>query len=275
MILRGTVFSRVLEMDTSITVVGPDAREGRAPHRVAYLLHGLCGNGNSWADNTMLPYYARNLDALFILPEVGRSFYTDLKYGQRFLTYVSEELPEIAARVFNISAKREDTLVMGGSMGGFGALKCALARPDFFGSCLAFAPCCLFLRDEINAFKTKGEEDAKASSGWVPNEQIKKDFLAMFGHGMELGPTDNMLALAGSVTPGLRPRIYMSCGLSDPFLPEVRRFAGKLRGLEFDVTYEEWEAGHNWPFFNTALQKGLAWSLDYNAGEDQGRYKKL
>src|SRR5699024_6429631 len=68
MILRGHIFSQVLEMDTGLTIVAADKFLPHGPHKVVYLLHGLCGNSESWADYTMLPAYADKYDALFVLP---------------------------------------------------------------------------------------------------------------------------------------------------------------------------------------------------------------
>lgn len=278
MILRGTVFSRVLEMDASITVVGPDTCETCAPYKPIYLLHGLCGGAHSWADNTMLPYYARNLNALFIMPEAGRSFYTDLKYGQHFFTYVSDELPKLAARLFNISPRREDAAVMGGSMGGFGALKCAFARPDLFGACCAFAPAGLFIPEQLKKYaESKKAGQADSPDGWVPSEQIKRDFIAMFGREMQVGRMDDLAGLAGSVPADLQPRLHISCGLEDGFLPEARRFNDALRLLGFKISYAEWAGGHNWRFFDQALERALAWFFKLEAlnSEDQGRYAQM
>lgn len=276
MILRGTIFSKILEMDTRLTVVGPDAAGGDGPFKAVYLLHGLCGGAESWADNTMLPYYARYLNVLFILPEVGRSFYADQKYGQRYFSYVSRELPELAGRLFGISTRREDTAIMGGSMGGFGGLKCALARPEQFGTCCAFAPCCLFLPAQLEAFSRAADGSPAAPGAWSPNEQLKRDFLAMLGPELRLGETDDILGLAQKLPAGLRPRLFLACGLDDGFLPEVRRFAAEAKTLGFDTVYEELEGGHNWRFFDRALERALAWNCGLDGlGADQGRYKKL
>lgn len=42
------------------------------------------------------------------MPEVRRSFYCDEVYGENYWTLVSEELPALLARMFRISAARED-----------------------------------------------------------------------------------------------------------------------------------------------------------------------
>jgi S-formylglutathione hydrolase FrmB len=150
-----------------------------------YLFHGLRGDSGSWLDNSMLPVFARDYNAVFILPDAGRSFYADMKYGQNFFTWLSRELPGLCKRLFNITAKPADTAVIGCSLGGYGALKCALSYPGRYGF----------------------------------------------------------------------------CGALDRLYPENIRFREDMEQLEFDFTFEEWEGGHDWEFFNEALKRALrAWT---------------
>ena len=58
----------------------------------------------------------------------------------RMLDYVCDELPELVFANFPVDPKRVG--VFGHSMGGHGALICALKRPERFRSCSAFAPIC-------------------------------------------------------------------------------------------------------------------------------------
>lgn len=103
--LSGTVYSNVLEMDTDITIITPNDLKDE-PYQVVYLLHGLCGNNKTWLDYTMLPFYAEHGRSIYVLPEVGRSFYADMQYGQRYFTYIADELPTIVRNVFRVSADR-------------------------------------------------------------------------------------------------------------------------------------------------------------------------
>lgn len=58
----------------------------------------------------------------------------------RMFDYVAHELPELMSANFPVDMNR--TGVFGHSMGGHGALICALKRPELFRSCSAFAPIC-------------------------------------------------------------------------------------------------------------------------------------
>ncbi|MGE4661017.1 MAG: S-formylglutathione hydrolase, partial [Arenicellales bacterium] len=73
----------------------------------------------------------------------GAGFYinaTQAPWGDhyRMFDYVSQELPRIVAT--DLKGDPDRLGVMGHSMGGHGALICALKKPDVFRSCSAFAP---------------------------------------------------------------------------------------------------------------------------------------
>lgn len=266
MILRGSVFSRVLEMDTGITVVTPRERSDNSICRVAYLLHGLCGNNGNWVDHTLLTVYAKNLDVVFVMPEVARSFYTDMKFGLKYFTYVSEELPTICERTFNISSNRVDTSIIGGSMGGYGALKCALTRPDRFSQCCALSSACLFMRKQLADLYAAGNLDVIRA---MVGEQLVTDFQAAFGEKVETGPGDELLDLAAAIRdPHLKPALYLACGGGDDLLESNKKFAQAMTDLRFDVTFDELPGGHDWPFFNAALEEALRYCYPMDYEED-------
>ena len=105
---------------------------GDAP--VLYLLHGLSDDDTIWLRRTSIERYAAPLGLAVVMPQVARSFYTDEAHGNRYWTFLSEELPQLARSFFHLSDRREDTFVAGLSMGGYGALKWALHRPGRFAA---------------------------------------------------------------------------------------------------------------------------------------------
>ncbi|MCT4605632.1 MAG: esterase family protein [Marinisporobacter sp.] len=251
MILRGNVFSKILEMETGITVVIPNTFKEGNLYQVAYVLHGLCGNNGNWTDNSMLPVYANEYNTIFVMPEVARSFYTDMKYGQKFFSYITEELPQICKSVFHISAKREDTAIIGGSMGGYGALKCALSKPEQYGYCCAFASACLFLKEGLESQDVKKFKD-------VYGERLFNDFQSAFGENLECKFSDDLLSLAKNIhDEPIKPKIYSACGTEDFLREENKRFNEEMKKLNFQFTYEEWTGNHNFYFFDEALKRGL------------------
>lgn len=48
--LNGNVFSKVLDIDTGITIVTPNDLKLDGSYKAVYLLHGLCDNHRNWLD---------------------------------------------------------------------------------------------------------------------------------------------------------------------------------------------------------------------------------
>lgn len=254
MILRGSVFSQVLDMETGLTVITPsEIRRGARP-QVAYVLHGLNAANGSWSECSMLPAYAQDYNVVFVMPEVGRSYYFDMRFGQKFFTYVADELPDICAEVFNVSAERADTAVIGASMGGYGALKCALTRPERFGMCCAFSSGSLYLAELVARLQKIGWDKVEPIMG----AQRVADYRAMLGPDMTVRPEDELPEVAKKAAGAAeKPLFYAACGTRDPFHKPNLRFRDDMIQLGFNYTYEEWDGEHDWDFFNAALLRGL------------------
>jgi S-formylglutathione hydrolase FrmB len=256
MLLRGNFYSDVLRLYTGITVFAPDQYQDEEPYRVCYLFHGLHNDQNAWVDSTMLQVFARDYRTLFVLPAVGRSFYTDLKHGYQYFTYVSEELPVIIRRVFNISARREDTAVIGCSMGGYGALKAALSKPGQYGFCGAIASACLFINEHLEGLRKSAGQWLR--TGGPEAQALLTDFQAAFGEELAYADSDEIVRLAEKAAARtVRPRIYAACGTEDKLQKEHLRFKEHVEKLNLDYTYEAWAGAHDWYFFNDALKKAL------------------
>ena len=126
-------YSETLEIDVSVNVILPETRimaqqEGK-PLPTLYLLHGLSDDHTHWVRQTRLEFYARKYRLAIIMPCVNRSFYTDMKRGAKYFTFVSEELPRVMEMYFPLSSRREDRFAAGLSMGGYGATKFGLRLP--------------------------------------------------------------------------------------------------------------------------------------------------
>ncbi len=136
-------FSNVLGLSTSMYVILPQqtvnqiGMKGVAKgkkHKTLLLLHGLSDNHTIWLRRTSIERYVAPLGLAVVMPAVQRSFYTDMAKGLKYEEFVSLELPEIARSFFPLSDRREDNYVAGLSMGGYGAFKLALRRPENFAA---------------------------------------------------------------------------------------------------------------------------------------------
>jgi len=241
--LSATIGSAALGFSTHVEVIFPqNHKEDIAAKRVLYLLHGLSDDCTAWLYKTRIAQYARQKNYIVIMPEVQRSFYSDMKHGSKYFTYVSRELPEICEAILNFKHTRQNTFVAGLSMGGYGAIKCGLARPEFYAACASFSGAL--------DMKTRVEE-AKQSG------QISEHFpemAAILGEDFAYPDNVDLFHLAQEVVnlPD-KPRVLITCGDEDFLLGDNHRFNAHMHALNYGHTYMEWPGAHTWDFWEDCL----------------------
>ncbi len=247
--LRCDIRSNVLEQDTSLTVLLPydrPAQNQQTPCRVLYLYHGIKLNDTGWLRKTGIESYAEQYGLAVIMPDCSRGFATDGLYTPRYYTYLAEELPALCGKLFGISQKREDTFAAGLSMGGYAALKVALRNPTRFWAAAGLSPTCNPLEFALSP---------------QAGDQTNRETAAIWGSPAQLQQQDDLwqLATQAAQLPQVRrPKLYMACGLQDFLLDQNHRLRRHIKTLPLDFTYEEWEGAHDWPFWDAAIQRGLA-----------------
>jgi S-formylglutathione hydrolase len=147
------------EMTFSVYV--PDHREGTKLPVVTYLSGLTCTHANVTEKGEFRSACAEH-GLIFVAPDtsprgegvpgdpansydfgLGAGFYVDateapFARNYRMWSYVTDELPKLIAEQFPVDAKRQS--IMGHSMGGHGALTCALRNPHRYRAASAFAP---------------------------------------------------------------------------------------------------------------------------------------
>ena len=252
-VFSGVIRSEELGMDTGITVVLPydqPAVENK-PCKVLYLFHGLAQNATSWLRNSNVERYACEHNLAVVMPEVQRGFYCDMAMGLKYYTYVAHELPEICCKMFNISQKREDKFVAGLSMGGYGAVRCALSRPEYFSACASFSGV-LDLNYVLN------HDFAERERGQLQALLGTKLIISPENDNYELGRT------AAKLQAEEKPRFYLACGEQD-YLREVNQnFQAFLKEQSFELIYEEWQGVHDWNFWDVAIHRAIGFFMGHN-----------
>jgi S-formylglutathione hydrolase FrmB len=249
-LVRCDFFSEVLGLSTSMTVLLPQATSaqigmtgieaGGGRHPTLYLLHGLSDDDTVWVRRTSIERYVAPLGLAVVMPQVHRSFYADEVWGGRYWTFLSEELPSLVGSFFRLSDRREDTFVAGLSMGGYGAFKWALRHPDRFAAAASLSGAL----DVAELQRTRFVEDL---------ERRVFDGLQVEG-----GEND-LFTLAERAVPSELPPLYLACGTEDDLLADNRRFARRARDLGLPITVEIGPGGHDWGYWDAAIQDVLAW----------------
>ena len=254
----GTVFSEVLNMDVEISAILPqDSRQyrglnplaegvaAREKPRTLILLHGLTDSCTAWVNRSRLLCHAEEYGVAVIMPAVQRSFYQDMACGEAYFTYVTEELPALAAKLFNVSVAPEDLMVAGQSMGGYGALRCGLTHPERYRAVGAFS----------------SVTDIEPFTVHAPVRKETRNFdrvvLGMFGEA-QVVPDAAKLDVLAERSKGAKLPVYMTCGSEDPLLPESERFYQKLIALGYRAELEIGPGAHEWNYWDGVIQNFLA-----------------
>jgi len=236
----------------------PQATQRRVP--VLYYLAGLTCTEETFMIKAGAQRVAAELGLMLVAPDtsprqprlpgddaswdfgLGAGFYVDAveppwSAHYRMYSYVTRELPALVAEHFPADTSRQG--IFGHSMGGHGALVCALRNPDRYRSLSAFAPIAAPMR-----------------CSWG-----RKAFTGYLG-----GDESRWLDYDASVLVAQRPfhsPILVDQGAGDRFLveqlnPEVFADACRRSGQAFDLRMH---AGydHGYYFIQTFVEEHLRW----------------
>lgn len=248
-LIKCDFFSESLGMQTSINVIIPEKlrkAERKNGFPVLYLLHGLSDDQNAWINNTRIQQFVQERELIVVMPWAGKSFYTDMKTGDRVFTYITEELPEFVEQMFPVSKQREDKFVAGLSMGGYGAFKIGLALPDKYAAAasLSGALDITYLMNRNNVNLGNELPDAIYGLNEMPS-QDKDDLFNMIEKHVENGVT--------------LPEMYMICGREDFLYEDNVKFSRHLQNLKVKAKIR-WEDGiHDWVFWDKYIEDVLDW----------------
>ena len=236
-------FSETLGMASSMRVLLPEPnrrRTARAQYPVLFLLHGLYDDETTWARFSSVERYVSTLGLAVVMPNVHRSYYTNMKHGYRYWDFVSDELLYKSRALFPLSSKREHTFVAGLSMGGYGALKLALSKPDTFAAAASLSGSC-----DLSNLQKRPEELALIFGDAAGIRQSGGDLAQLARHCAQAR--------------GPKPKVFQSCGSEDSMLEGNRRFRDVMAPLSFDYQYEERPGQHDWAYWDLAIQRVLRW----------------
>ncbi len=225
------------------SLIGSDDRAAERVKTV-YLLHGLSDDYTMWCRRSSIERYAAQLGIAVVMPDGGRSWYTDMASGEQYFTFLTQELPEKCRAWFSqVSGRREDTYIAGLSMGGYGALKAAYTFPERYAA-------------------------AASLSGalWVQKDDYRRrvgracEWDAIFGKNPSLaGGREDIYALAREANP--LPPTYLVCGESDGLRGCGEELAPILEERGGDFEKKVTPGAHNWAFWDREILPALRWIL--------------
>jgi putative tributyrin esterase len=246
------LYSNELKKDTQVNVILPNyPGYTEAPYKTLWLLHGRSQDHTAWLRNSDIEEYAARYRLAVIMPNADRSWYTDTAYGMNYFSYITNELREVCYRNFKtLSDRREDNIVAGVSMGGYGAVKMALSKPELFGACISLS----------GALDIVGKSATDNANEWRSIFGLDGELQSMLK-----GSEHDLFSLVGKLKSSGKsfPRIYTWCGLDDRLLSSNEAFHNHLDELLIDHRFDVSEGDHSWKWWNLHLKNALEWTL-YN-----------
>jgi S-formylglutathione hydrolase FrmB len=232
--LEASFFSPALARSVPLTALVPEGDGG--PYPVLYLLHGWSGDHRDWTRCARLATRVRDLPLIVAMPDGGNGFWVDHREGEPFARYLVEDVIGFVERTLPAARDPRRRAIGGLSMGGYGALRLALARPDLFASAHAHSA---------------------ARGPWPGLEPGLAR--RVFGDDPD-GGDDDVLALARRLAAGQRrvPALRIDCGSEDRSLGASRELHDGFDRLGIAHEYLEAPGAHRWDYWDARLPEALA-----------------
>jgi enterochelin esterase-like enzyme len=290
--------------DRDVTVYLPPsyATERARRYPVIYLLHGYGGTDGNWTGRQLnLPEIADKLFAartvremIVVMPNAFSlhkgSMYSNSVTTGDWETYVARDLVVYVDGHYRTIPERPSRGLAGASMGGYGAVRIAMKRPDVFSSLYILSACCLTaqltprpeamaaaeaIRSREQAEKAeRGPSVTLASAAaWSPNPNNPPLFLDLPMKDGKVRPeivakwaANSPLAMIDQYIPNLKTyrAIGMDIGTKDGLLAANKELELAMTRFGVVHTYEEYDGDHTnrraervetkvLPFFSNAL----------------------
>jgi len=237
--------SETLRTGASINIILPERRAGLPPPKVIYLLSGGFADHTYYLRFFPIEELAKDYNVAVVAPYMsGRYLYKNILHGEQWWDYYSEELPKLIHTMFNVSTDREDNIAMGGSGGGYAALKLGLQKPETFGYAAAYAA--LMLGETFMARLKEADLPCYEDRRYHYGSPIPSD-------------CDIYQVLEDAAKKDRKAKIFLACGTEDGFYRDDVIFRDKAKELGFDLTWDERPGGHTMEYSLEILPVMFKW----------------
>lgn len=263
------------------------SRSKRYP--VAYYLHGLSGRESDWVSVGGIDDVADSLiaagmpETIIVMPDGDDSWYSrwvaPLSYEAcrdsllreapgracvrsfAYDEYIARDLVAYVDARYRTVADRAHRGIGGLSMGGYGAMKLALAYPDVFAAAASHSGA--ISRLLVSRPPKLLPPRYAASADTLLRGYFATAGVQLYGRDMATWRANDPATLAARLkeSRGRMPALYFDVGTSDALLGENQAFDWELTRLGIAHTYREFPGAHTWRYWNTHVRESLPWML--------------
>ena len=259
--LRVDFYSKSLHMNTNATVILPENNvdflyggirrneEGKIP--VLWLLHGMGDDCSCWERFTHVERYAISRGIAVVMPSVlNQCYYGNMVKGPRYFDFIANEILEVFRDMFpQFSARKDDNIIAGLSMGGYGSLRIGLSYPERYGAIGCFSSGNLLEVESILPPQgSEGCDFMEPFYGVARNVFNTEKIIDAKGTEHDI---DYLLEQAVKACKDL-PNIHMYCGTEDFLLGMSDKFAEHVSSVltASKFSYTKAPGAHNWDFWD-------------------------
>jgi S-formylglutathione hydrolase len=281
--LEGNLLGETAAPEVSIYLPPSYATDPARRYPVVYLLHGYTNSdlGYFGPDGRQAHVLAeRAFDAgqaremILVMPNCmnvfGGCMYSSSATAGDWESYVAEDLVAYMDEHYRTLAHRDSRGLAGHSMGGYGAIRIGMKRPDVFSALYALSSCCLnegSVRARTDgpapaeAVRTLGEARGNRqaqgtlarAAAWAPNPNNPPLYLDLPTKNGEVVPevavkwaANSPVALLDQYVPNLKKytAIALDIGLQDGLITSNEVFVAGLERFGVPHTYATYEGDH-------------------------------
>ena len=294
--LEGNLMGESASPEVSIYLPPSYLTEPARRYPVVYLLHGYTSTDLSYFGPTGRQLHAiaervfgsgatRNAaeafrqtarEMILVMPNAMNA-YGGSMYGNSVTTgdwegYIADDLVDYMDRNYRTIATREARGLGGHSMGGYGALRIAMKRPDVFSAIYALSSCCLnegTVRpgrssepsaaelvtsiDEVRGRRGGAAGTLARAASWAPNPQNPPLYLDLPTRNGQVVPevavrwaANSPVAMLDQYVPNMKKytAIALDIGLQDGLITSNKVFVDRLVRHGIPHTFETYEGDH-------------------------------
>jgi len=271
----------------------PPSYAARSDRRypVVYYLHGADGNEADWVARAALDWVMDSLVAagapemIVVMPDGDESWYASSATPASYATcaatrggedptlrcvaradydaYLTGDLVRHVDSTYRTRADRAHRAIGGLSMGGFGAVRMALAHPDLYAAAASHSGVLspLFVGPRPFAAPARYATTTDTIRAFM-GERYTRELVATLGADVAAWARSDPTALARRLRAEGRalPELHFDVGRDDALVVDQNRaFDAELTLLGVPHHFVEWPGRHDWAYWRAHVGEGLVW----------------
>ena len=224
-----------------------------------WLLADETGDDSQWLRLSAIADLAQKHGFAAVMTCPYEKLYSEENPGQKFTSYITEELWAICTGMFPILPDKGHNFIIGAGLGAYGALKCALTAPDKFSKAVMIGGA---YEDDLKDGYLEDVKAVMAANGLIPplalddapadDAELRVKAAALMAAGKEL------------------PDVLICWAMGSPLAAYANRAAKNLEADGFDIALLKKNAEDDWAFRNEALRQALDWLTMEEHNHEEG-----